>query len=166
MANWHIVTPMAGLQPIEDIDTVQNHPLGTIVRAKHDTHGEAEFIYLEGVANTLTGHGVTYHTATFQTALASIVGGVSAPVAIAMAACVADRYGWYQISGRATVRKATATSFAAGAALGITSGLAVAAVTNKRLGGAVLGAAVTGSSALTSCVVAIDRPRVSTAAET
>jgi len=156
---------MLGLQPFDEVSTTQQHPLGTIVRGRDPTHGAGEFIYLEGVASTIAGSGVTYSANTFQTALASIVGGTTQNIAIALAATVADRYGWYQIAGRATVAKASATSFAAAAALGITSGLAVAAATNKRLTNAVV-AQATSAGALTTAIVAINRPGVSPAAET
>lgn len=158
--------PMLGLQPFDEVSTTQQHPLGTIVQGRDPTHGVGEFIYLEGVANTAAGHGVTYSADTFQTALASIVGGTTQNIAIALAATVADTYGWYQIAGRATVKKASATSFAAAAALGITSGLAVAAATNKRLTNAVAAAAASGASAVVAVTVAINRPGVSPAAET
>lgn len=159
------IGPVLGVE-LTAVDAEQRFALGTIVQGYDPDAGVGEFIYLEGVANTAAGHGVTYHAATFQTALASITGGVSAPVAVAMADIVADKYGWYQISGRATVKKASATSFAAGAALGITSGLAVAAATGKRLSGAVAGAAASGAGAVVSVVVAMNRPAVSTVAET
>ena len=160
---WRISSPLAGCQPIANTETTQKHPLGTIVQAYDPTHGWGEFIYCEGVANTDDGDVVTYHAATFQTAIGSVTGATPASFAVAMSDNVADQYGWYQISGRATVRKATATSFAAGAAVGITSGLAVAAVTAKRLSGAVAGVA---SAAQNTIVLFIDRPRSSTVAET
>lgn len=162
---YHIVDEVAGSQPIASTSATANHPLGKIVRAVDPTIGEGEFIYLEGVANTAVGHVVVYHAATFQTALASITGGVPAPVAVAMSANGTDSYGWYQISGRAVVKKASATSFAAAAALGATSGLAVAAVTGKRLTNAVAGAAASGASALLTATVAINRPGTSSVAE-
>ena len=46
-------------QRIDAISTTKNHPLGTIVRAVDPTYGEAEFIYLKGVASTVVGSGVT-----------------------------------------------------------------------------------------------------------
>jgi len=44
-----------GIQPIATTSTVRNHPLGMIVRASDPTYGEAEFIYLTGVASTAAG---------------------------------------------------------------------------------------------------------------
>lgn len=161
---YRISSPIAGTQPIADTSTVKNHPLGTIVKAYDPAIGEGEFIYLQGIGSTIVGSGVSYDAATFLTALASIVGGIPRSIAIAMSANVASQYGWYQISGRATVAKATATTLVVASAVGITSGLAVAAVTGKRLSGAIVGATTT-STVPAAVTIAIDRPRTSSVAE-
>lgn len=163
---YSFVDGRIGAQPIAETSTVQRHPLGTIVRAVDPTYGEGEFIYLLGVSSTVVGSGVVYDAAGYQTALASVVGATPRPLAVAMSANVGSQYGWYQIAGKAVVRKASATSFAAAAALGVTSGLAVAAVTAKRLSNAVVSAAASGASAVVTAVVAINRPTNSTVAET
>jgi hypothetical protein len=82
-------------------------PLGTVVRGYDPTYGEAEFIYLLGVASTTAGDMVTYNTTTYQTALVTVANGKNKglPVAIAMSANLAAKYGWYQISGNAVVKK-------------------------------------------------------------
>jgi hypothetical protein len=92
-------TMAAGSQAIASNSTVQNHPLGTIVRANSPTYGSGEFIYLKGVADTAIGSWVVYNLDDGGTALlgANAIG----PVAVAMAATVASEYGWYQISGKA-----------------------------------------------------------------
>lgn len=75
------------------VDTSLGHPLGT--RA-FDTDGN-EYIYLQGVASTAAGSWVTFDEDNLTTlAVADGVGRV----AVAMAAIVASRYGWYQIYGR------------------------------------------------------------------
>lgn len=160
MTDWVITDARLGLPGITSVNDSAVVPVGTICRAedRDGTYGAGEFIFLEGVASTDAGKIVTYDAATFQTALASIAVGVGRPVAVAMAAVVADKYGWYQISGVAAVDKASATSFAAAAALGATSGLAVAAATTLRLAGAVVQAAAVGSSAVVSVNVALNRP--------
>ena len=94
-----------GYQQIAAIDTVQNHPLGTIVKAVDPTLGEGEFIYLLGVASTAVGTCVVYNATTHQTALLPDTAGLAQPIAVAMSANVADSYGWYQIGGLATVLK-------------------------------------------------------------
>jgi hypothetical protein len=88
-----------GLQPIADTSTVQNHPLGTIVRAVDTTYGVGEFIYLLGVASTAVGSWVTYNMDDGSTTL--LAANAIGPVAVAMSANVASQYGWYQIQGKA-----------------------------------------------------------------
>jgi len=144
-------------QRIDAISTTKNHPLGTIVRAVDPTYGEAEFIYLKGVASTVVGSGVTYDDS-FQTALASIAVKVPRPLAIAMGACVATYYGWYQISGIAVAAKANTTSFAKGAAFGITSGLAVAAASGLVVQSGLVAVVASAKSDVTTVKVAINRP--------
>jgi hypothetical protein len=102
---WIIDQPNVRPQAIDVSDTVQNHPLGTIVKAKHSTYGEGEFIYLAGVASTVVGLVVTYKNSTGVTELIPNTANMSRPVAVAMSACVAGEYGWYQIGGSAVVKK-------------------------------------------------------------
>ena len=74
------------------IDTEKMHELGT---RSFDKNGN-EYIYLTGVASTAAGDWVTYDEAHITIrATANAVGRV----AIAMAATVASRYGWYLIYG-------------------------------------------------------------------
>ena len=147
----------AGFQQIADTDTVKNHPLGTIVRGWDPTYGEGEFIYLLGVASTTVGNIVNYDAA-YQTALHSSALNVPRPVAVAMSANVASQYGWYQISGLAVVKKADSVSFAAAAALGGTSGLAVAAATGLRLNGAAIAVVASAKTGVVSVQVMLNRP--------
>lgn len=88
-----------GSQPIATTDTVQNHPLGTIVTAVDPVYGAGEFIYLKGLAATAVGTWVTYNSDDFSSTL--LAANAIGPVAIAMSACVASNYGWYQIQGKA-----------------------------------------------------------------
>ena len=86
-------------QAIIDNSSTQSLPLGSIVQGIDETYGSGEFIYLKGVANTVVGSWVTYNADDFSTAL--LAANAIGPVAVAMAATVADEYGWYQISGKA-----------------------------------------------------------------
>lgn len=111
--SWKPTSPIIGLQPIASSSTTQNHPLGLIVRAKEIGLGlgEAEFIYLAGVASTAAGDAVVYSEYAGTTTRA--VEASRGPLAVAMSANDATtKYGWYQISGAAIV--ATAASAAAG----------------------------------------------------
>ena len=89
-------------QKISENSTTENVPLGTIIRAiDKDTtdYGVGEFIYLQGVASTAIGSAVVYNADDFSTTLASA--NAVGSVAFAMAATVANEYGWYQIGGKA-----------------------------------------------------------------
>lgn len=96
---FRISDTVIGTQPIATTDTVQNHPLGTIVRAVDPVYGAGEFIYLKGLAATAVGTWVTYNSDDFSSTL--LAANAIGPVAIAMSACVANNYGWYQIQGKA-----------------------------------------------------------------
>ena len=164
---FQVTDTVAGTQQIADFQaaietspsTILRHPLGTIVRAKDPTYGEGEFIYLKGVASTTVGAFVTYSIATgHQTALATSAVGVPDPMAVAMSACVADQYGWYQISGLAIGSTAGAASFAATAPFAVASGEMIAAATTNRLAGAVVAVANPSTTTLLTVNVMIDRP--------
>lgn len=153
-----ITNPVAGNQPIATLSTVKNHPLGKIVTAVDPTLGEGEFIYLEGVGSTITGSIVRYDDG-FQTALNTSALTDSLPLAVAMGACTASYYGWYQISGLAVAAKASATTFADGAGLNSASGLAIAVSTNVQIQGAVVRTVTTSSgSGATTVAITINRP--------
>lgn len=98
--NWNFTSGgTIGLQPIETTSTVASHPLGTKRKARHNTYGEGEFIYLLGVASTAVGSAVTFNMDDGSTAL--LAANAIGPVAFAMSANVASQYGWYQVYGKA-----------------------------------------------------------------
>lgn len=103
MPTWRITDQRIGNQPIGSISSTAKHALGEIVRAESE-EGAGEFIYLLGVASTVAGSWVVYTADTFRTAL--ITPNAIGPVAVAMAANVADSYGWYQIHGEAVAKAA------------------------------------------------------------
>jgi hypothetical protein len=74
------------------VDSTAQHALGT--RAK-DASGN-EYIYMQGIGSTIAGSVVTYDEA-FLTAL--IAANAIGPVAVAMAAIVANKFGWYCVFG-------------------------------------------------------------------
>jgi hypothetical protein len=102
---YKVSDPVAGSQPIASTDTVQKHPLGTIVEAIDGTLGAGTFIYLQGLAATAVGSWVTYNASDNTTAL--LAANAIGPVAIAMSANVASQYGWYQIGGKAVGKALT-----------------------------------------------------------
>lgn len=148
----------AGYQPIAVTDTVQNHPLGTIVKANDPTYGGGEFIYLKGVASTVVGSLVDYDSYLGTTALAPATAGVG-PVAVSMSANVASQYGWYQITGSAVVKAPNAMTPGADVfMLAATPGSVDDAAVN---GEQILGAKVsttTGTPSTGLAVIQISRP--------
>ena len=101
------LTGPIGMQMLTDNSTVQNHPLGTIARGDSPTLGTGEFIYLKGVASTVVGDAVVFDEAFATTRTVAASRG---PVAVAMSACVANEFGWYQIQGMAVVSALTVSA--------------------------------------------------------
>lgn len=93
-----------GWQPIADTDTSASHSVGSIVRAVDPTYGAGEFMYLKGATSTVVGSWVTYNMDDGSTTL--LAANAKGPVAVAMSANVASRYGWYQIAGKAVAKAA------------------------------------------------------------
>ncbi len=147
-----------GAQPIAETSTTQAHPIGAKCTAKDLVYGEAEFIYLVGVASTAKGDLVTYDTANGDTARAVHGGATSfGPCAVAMSANVAAQYGWYQIAGAGPVASGTV---AADAPLYLTStagSVDDAAVAGDLIDGIASRSAT--SSGFTTCQLA--RPSIS-----
>lgn len=134
-------------QQINDTKTTQQHPLGTIIKAVDATLGEAEFIYLKGVASTAAGDAVIYDPKAATTTRAVHSTAARGLIAIAMAANVASQYGWYCISGCVPVKAGTV---AAGAKVYLTSTAAQiddAVVATDGVDGAVTQAADSGGFA-------------------
>lgn len=98
-------TPEAGIQPIAQISTTANHPLGTVITATDPTLGGGQFIYLKGAASTVVGNVVTYDQVNATTTLVPNTANLDKPLAVAMAACTASYYGWYQVGGAAVIKK-------------------------------------------------------------
>lgn len=75
-----------------NIDDTQLYPLMT---RRRDEQGN-EYVYLKGLAATVLGSWVTFDEVGVTTLLAANAIG---EVAIAMGACVATKFGWYNIYG-------------------------------------------------------------------
>ena len=91
---WTKTSPHITKQAIDATSTTQENPLGTRVTARHAVYGDAEFIYLLGVASTGQSDFVTFDEA-YVTARS--VADAKGRVAIAMSANVASQYGCYCI---------------------------------------------------------------------
>jgi hypothetical protein len=81
--------------------------LGQEVEGRDTDNGYyGRFKLLFGVGSTVVGSVVSYNAATGLTTLAPTAGNSNLPLAVAMSANTATTsYGWYQISGVATVKK-------------------------------------------------------------
>lgn len=80
--------PMAVVGSTDDIHDAAKNPVGTVAK---DAAGN-EYIYLKGVASTVAGSWVTFDETGVTALLAANAIG---PVAFAMAAVVANKYGWF-----------------------------------------------------------------------
>jgi hypothetical protein len=84
--------PMAVVGDTSAIHDSALNPVGTVA---YDASGN-EYIYLKGVASVVAGSWVAYDennaTALLDTDVAATLVG---PLAVAMAAVVADKYGWF-----------------------------------------------------------------------
>jgi hypothetical protein len=131
---------------------------GMVVTAVDPTYGVGEFILLQGVASTTVGSLVTYNTSSFTTALAPVGSNKPQPVAVAMSACTANLWGWYQISGLAVAKKTSGLALASNAAVGVlTTGLVAATGTGKEIRGALTAAKATTP---TTVQLIINRPHM------
>ncbi len=110
---WKLVTPRLGAQPIAEVSTTQKHPFGTRVWAKDQggstSYGEAEFIYVKGVASGATAKWAAFVAKSGLTTLS--VADMNGPLGVFVSTLDATtKFGWLQIFGRA-IGKAL-TSFA------------------------------------------------------
>jgi hypothetical protein len=141
--------------------------LGTIIRGEDPTLGGGEFIYLAGVASTVVGSLVVYNPVAGTTTLAPNTAGLDEPVAVAMGACTAHCYGWYQIAGVAAISRVTGgkTSPTVKIYLSSTAGsITSTAATGKSIFNAITANTATVASAATTINVLIQRPFANPAA--
>jgi hypothetical protein len=95
--------PMAVVGDTTAIHDSALNPIGT---RTFDAAGN-EYIYLKGVASAVAGSWVTFDEAGVTTLLAANAKG---PVAIAMAAIVANKYGWFCRSALSVLARVAANS--------------------------------------------------------
>jgi hypothetical protein len=146
-------------QAIATNSTTQTHDLGTIVRAYDSTYGQGEFIYLKGVASTVVGSIVEYNTS-WQTGLSTTATSLATPhpLAVAMSACVASEFGWYQISGESVMVKDSGQSFAVDIGVEASAGKAVLLASGAIINGAIVAVVASAKSDVLSVRVMINRP--------
>lgn len=84
--------------PATGVHDTQKHQLGQIVGFQDPVYGAGELVYLKGVASCELGSWVTYNQDDGSTDL--LAANAIGPVAVALAAVVAGKFGWFQISGK------------------------------------------------------------------
>jgi len=134
--------------------------LGMVARAFDPTYGEGEFIVLLGVASTVVGSLVSYNATTYQTALSANTANLAGPVAVAMSACTAALFGWYQIGGLAVIKKtAVATPPQVAVYQSATTGrIMPTAASGKQILGARAANLASVTSTTSTVIVSINRP--------
>jgi hypothetical protein len=98
---WSIVNPpLSRYQSITENSTTKQHELGLEVQALDESgvQGVCTFVYCTGVASTIATDWVVIGE-DFSTV--RLVANSKGPVGVAMSACVASEYGWYQRTGKA-----------------------------------------------------------------
>jgi hypothetical protein len=108
-----------GGQAIDEVSSTQVHPLGYRVIAQDPTYGQAEFVYVKGVASCVVGSVLTFNAYSGVTALATTRS--KGLVGVAVSALVASTYGFIQVTGAAVAKSlasavAGATAYATGTA--------------------------------------------------
>ncbi len=140
---------LIGAQPIMEASSVKKHPLGTIVKGTDFgslNYGQAEFVYLQGVASTAAGDAVIFDPVA-GTSVRTVVAS-RGPVAVAMAPVGANQFGWYAVRGSVPVSTASAGTGAANPQLAVTA----------TAGQLTVGSAVAGLLVSATCKSAQDTP--------
>lgn len=146
---------LAGAQPIDVTDTVQNEPVGRRVAGNDPLYGDAIFLYLPGVASTVAGDVVVYNEySTGSTTRA--VAGSKGRLAVAMSANIAGQWGWYQIFGAAVVNVLAGFTAGSDVYLSATAGSAQVAVVAGDLTTGAVGLTATGTPSAGKAVVGIN----------
>jgi hypothetical protein len=138
-----------------NVDTEKKFPLGTIVDGVDPTYGMGRFIYLAGVASTAANDCVKFDESFATTRSVAATRG---PLAFAMAATVADTYGWYQIEGVAIANVAASDAADALQYLTATAGTIDDAVTASQKIDGLLSMSAIGTPAAGKAYVMLARP--------
>lgn len=117
--NWVSVRELGPNQAVGAVSNTAMEAVGAVIVCRDmgpTNYGEAEFIYMRGVANTAVGNVVVYKTdgSTVRPVLRA-----RGAIAVAMATMAANQWGWYQRTGLARVTGAAGIT--AGTTLYLTS---------------------------------------------
>jgi hypothetical protein len=104
VAGTWLATSPVGIKSLTDVDTSALYTVGTRCKARDvataTAYGDAEFVYLKGVAGTARGQVVLIKD-DYSTSL--VAARDKGALAVALAATVANTWGWYQILGTGVV---------------------------------------------------------------
>lgn len=149
-------------QGIEDLSSSAKLPMGTIVKASHPSLGMGEFMYAKGVANTVVGSVAIIDEAGISS-LASANG--KGRIGCAMAANVANNYGWYQIGGKGVAKVLTGFADNGICYLTATAGSVDDAAVAGDLVQGMMGRSAVGTPSAGKAYVELNRPFVDDATE-
>lgn len=117
------------------------------------TEGDDEYIWCSGVASTIIGAAVTIDHVYATVLLDDSTGGSSKRIGVAMAAIVAGKFGWYQISGVGTVMAEASSNKNVPLYTDAVAGVVTSSTDGTRVDGIFLTAIVGGSDALEGCIL-------------
>lgn len=112
---FSLATDYVGASQITNADDVQRVILGTIVQAVDPTFGVGQFMYLQNNTGVTLAVGDVVTIDNRQASLGAVAQVASASrgqVGVAMAILTNLQYGWFQVSGSAVVKSATAAAAA------------------------------------------------------
>lgn len=139
-----------GYGRFDEFGTTLLYPLGTRVKVKDvgtTDYGYGELIYLQGIGSTVRGSVVTIND-NWLTAL--VVADAKGGVGVALSACVASNYGWYQILGRGVATSETTIVDGTQAYVGATAGYIDDAAT---AGDQIIGMIISSTTDTSTCLV-------------
>jgi hypothetical protein len=113
MSNWVQKDTFLGEADLSIVDAVGPGPVnlvagtgsgraafpGAIVRGYHPDFGEAEFIFLKGVASLAVGDVVSYNALTGATTRWAGTANSGAPLAVAISTPSSSQWGWFAVGG-------------------------------------------------------------------
>lgn len=163
---YYFIENRIGLGSPTDTSSTQAYTLGTVAQGTDNTWGNGEFIYLAGAANTVQGSVVTFNPTLGTTTLVPTTSErQGSPVAVAMAACTAGLYGWYQVEGVAIVAKGV-VDFPTNSPVYMSKSTAgyvtVTAGSGNQLAGALTANSASVSSITSTILITLDRPHLQT----
>lgn len=161
---WISESTQIGWTAPGNVDSSMLVPAGTVATFRDAVLGGGEFIYLLGAANTILGSVVTYQLSdgvslNGTTVLWAGTANTGAPIAVATAAIVAAKWGWYQIGGAAIV--ATSGTITAGNPLYFqTTGVVQSAAVNGKQIDHAVASSSNGTPTTNQAIATLDRPAV------